>query len=79
MQIPPAANLLHALSDLGQGIGLRSVEATSQSQSVSKPTGTPQTQNAVSSLSADEESDGSFRQPLPGEPIRRGMFVDMYV
>ena len=30
MQIPPAANLLHALSDLGQGIGLRSVEATSQ-------------------------------------------------
>ncbi|MCB9948351.1 MAG: hypothetical protein H6842_11050 [Rhodospirillaceae bacterium] len=79
MQIPPAANLLHALSDLGQGIGSRPIEAASQTQSAAKPTATPQTQNAVSALAGDDAADGSFRQPEPGQPIRRGMLVDMYV
>ena len=79
MQIPTTTNLLHALSDFGQGFAARGVDASAEIRAAVKPTAEPETRGAVFALGAGTESDGSFQKPPPGQPVRRGMFVDIFV
>ena len=80
MQIPTAANLLHALSDFGQGFAPRAVDAAANPRAAAaEPTAEPQTRGAVFALGGGNETDGGFRKPPPGQPVRRGMYVDMLV
>ncbi len=79
MQIPTATNLLHALSDFGQGFAARAIDAAAETRSTAEPTVEPQTRGAVFALGAGNETDGGFQKPPPGQPFRRGMYVDMLV
>ena len=79
MQIPTTTNLLHALSDLGQGFAARAVDATAETQATARSTAEPQTRGAVLALGAGTETDGGFQKPPPDQPVRRGMFVDIHV
>ena len=79
MQIPTTTNFLHALSDFGQGFAARGVDGAAATQSAVKPTAETQTRGAVSAVGAGNETDGGFQESPSGQPVRRGMFVDIHV